>query len=131
MYTDTDTDMDMDCTDWCRSNGITIQLYHLNNPKVSTDTYTYIEVLLKAKRTIKKLKFIDKVCNFTYRYKQNKKTDTYTDTNTERDADTDTDTYTNMRVRHLILRPVSTGSLTVVLNPKKEYPVDADAREGR
>ena len=25
---------------------------------------------------------------------------------------------------------MSTGSLTVVLNPKKEYPVDADAREG-
>ena len=52
MYMDTDTDTDTDCTDRGRLNGITIQLYHLNDPKVYTDTYTYIEVLLKAKRTI-------------------------------------------------------------------------------
>ena len=50
MYTD--TDMDTDSTDRCRLNGITIQLYHSNDPKVSTDTYTDIKALLKAKRTI-------------------------------------------------------------------------------
>ena len=91
MYMDTDTDTD--CTDRGRLNGITIQLYHLNNPKVSTDTYTYIEVLLKAKRTIKKLKFIDKVCNFTYRYKQ-KQTQTRTLTQTQKGTQTQTRTRT-------------------------------------